>query len=99
MSEKMSKEKIQSKDFTPLKDWVLIKKDFIGEKSKGGVILITKQEERPVKGTILKIGPDVKHVKTGDKVVFHYAAGTTFEDSFEEKLSLINEKDIYGILE
>ena len=91
--------KIQSDDFSPLKDWVLVKKDFIEGKTAGGIIIDNWKEERPTKGTILKVGPDVKYVKVGDKIVFHFGAGTTFEDTFEEKLSLINEKDIYGVIE
>lgn len=91
--------KIQSDNFTPLKDWVLVKKDFTEGKTKGGIIVVQKDEERPITGVILRVGPDAKSVKVGNKIVFHYAAGTTLEHTFEEKLSLINEKDIFGILE
>ena len=84
-------------DLYPLHDWVLVRKNYT-RVTAGGIILAPRKEERPKDGTVLNIGKKVKELIPGDKIMFHYAAGTTFEYN-GEKLSIIKECDIFGKLE
>lgn len=94
-SEKLS---FETHTFTPLKDWILVRKSFGNQKSKSGLIKSIK-EEKPIEGVVLELGSDCKYgVSKGDRILFHYGAGTTFED-FGEKLSIIKEPDVWAILD
>ena len=84
-------------NFTPLRQWIFVKKDFT-EKTTSGIILPHIKEERPVTGKVISIGPEVTSIKQNDKIHFHYAAGTTFE-YLGEKVSIIHENDVSGIYE
>lgn len=100
----------QIAQLTPLHDWVLVKKHFKeGLKTKSGIITTSaaiskagkivdgSKEERPTLGWVLSVGGEVKDVTVGDYINFPMAAGTTFE-YLGEKVSIIKEKDINGIL-
>jgi co-chaperonin GroES (HSP10) len=85
-------------DLKPLHKWMIVRKDF-REKSAGGVFIVRKTEERPITGLILSVGSEVQspELQPGVRILFKYAAGTTFE--YEgEKLAKIHEADVDGIV-
>lgn len=90
--------KIEADGFKPLNDLVLIKKEFNDGKTAGGIIISAAGEQRPQSGHVIAVGDKVEFVKPGDRVHFHWAAGTTFELN-NEQVSLLKEKDIFGILD
>ena len=61
--------------FTPLGDRVYLKLDAVEEKKIGRIYLADKHSEPVRIGTVLDVGPDVKHFKIGDKVLVSYMAG------------------------
>ncbi|MBN1594644.1 co-chaperone GroES [candidate division FCPU426 bacterium] len=91
----------------PLGDRVLVKPEEEKEVKKGGIIIPDTAKEKPLVGTIVAAGPgktDDKgqkipmHVKAGDKVLFGKYAGNEVKLG-DEELMIMNEDDIYGIIE
>jgi chaperonin GroES len=87
----------------PLSDKLLVRQFKAKDKTDGGIVLPEQAKLRPMKGTVLAIGPgkimeDGKYrpmnVKVGDVVLFgKYAAAITVEVDGEE-LILMNEPDV-----
>lgn len=95
----------------PLLDRIVIKKKKIEEKTSGGIILpdITKEaeEQKQLEGIVVAVGKGCPQpngallpltVKPGDRVVFSKYAGSDVVYK-EEKLVILHEEDILGILE
>jgi chaperonin GroES len=92
----------------PLNDRVVVRRSEEEAKSAGGIILTGSAKEKPNQGEVVAVGPgktldngDVKAValKVGDKVLFgRYADSNTFNDG-DDELIMMNESDIYGVLE
>ena len=92
----------------PLNDRVVVRRSEEEAKSAGGIILTGSAKEKPNQGEVIAVGPgktldsgEVKAVslKVGDKVLFgRYADSNTFKDG-DEELIIMNESDIYGVLE
>ncbi len=92
----------------PLNDRVVVRRSEEEEKSAGGIILTGSAKEKPNQGEVVAVGPgktldngQVKavSVKPGDKVVFgRYADSNTLRDG-DEELIIMNESDIYGVIE
>lgn len=53
-----------------LKAKILVKSDPAEEKTKGGIVLPDKSIERPLRGTVVSVGPECSQVREGD-VVWH----------------------------
>lgn len=75
---------MESKDFEPLSKLLLVKTDKIitEEVSQSGVIVEIKQKsvlDRPYTGTVVAIGPEVKEIAIGDKVIWPIAEGLDFK--------------------
>lgn len=65
--------------------------------SSGGIELISRSQERKIR-EVVAIGPDVKTVKVGDKVVSGEFSGNSFMS--EGKLHIIvSEIDIIAVVE
>lgn len=92
----------------PLNDRVVVRRSEEEAKSAGGIILTGSAKEKPNQGEVVAVGPgktldngEVKAValKVGDKVLFgRYADSNTFNDG-DDELIIMNESDIYGVLE
>ena len=92
----------------PLNDRVVVRRSEEEEKSSGGIILTGSAKEKPNQGEVIAVGPgktldsgEVKPVavKVGDKVVFgRYADSNTIKDD-DGELIIMNENDIYGVVE
>ena len=64
-------------NFTPLSDRVLVQEEEVVTKTASGIIIPDNaSKEKPTHATIVAIGPDVKHVEVGDKVVYGKYAKT-----------------------
>jgi chaperonin GroES len=83
-------------NFQPLLDRVVIKRagneDTITE---SGILLPSHLKETPSEGTVVAVGPKVKSVKTGDRVLIGKYIGVeiTVDD---KKLILMREEEVLG---
>jgi co-chaperonin GroES (HSP10) len=62
----------------PLGDRVLVEREPLSEKSEGGIIVSTDQNDSPIRwGTVIEIGPDAfeNGFEEGDRVAFNKYAG------------------------
>jgi len=85
----------------PLGKRVLAKKIEIEERtSAGGIVLPDNvKSEKVVRAKVLAIGTDEKfEVKVGDEIIVGNYSGTEIEQG-EDKLILVKESDILGIVE
>jgi chaperonin GroES len=91
----------------PLEDRVIIKQSEAQEKTVGGIILPDTAKEKPQRGKIIAVGPGKMNdkgkrnemsVKKGDEVIYSKYIGNEIEIN-GEKLVILNENDILGIIE
>lgn len=91
----------------PLHDRVVIKRLEEERTSAGGIVIPDSAAEKPVRGTVMAMGPgkmltDGKvvplAVKKGDTVVFGKYAGTEIKLDGQEMI-VMREEDIMGIIE
>ncbi len=81
----------------PLGDRVFVRQDEAAELSEGGIVLAgSAKAEKPLVGTVLSIGPEVKHVKVGDRVHFASYAGTPHTIGKTE-IVVLREEEILGV--
>ena len=80
----------------PLKDRVVAKKEQPLEKTKSG-ILLGEAKEKPAYAVIESVGPDVKSVKKGDKIIMKDYSSTELKIDGEEYI-IIKEEDILATL-
>ena len=91
----------------PLRDRVIIRRIEEEEVVEGGIVIPDTAKEKPIKGTVIAVGPGrvndkgetiPMNVKEGDTVVFRKYAGNeiTVDD---EDLLIVEEDDILAILE
>jgi chaperonin GroES len=90
-------------DLRPVGDRVLVQVQEQGSVSVGGVILPDAAKERPVSGTVLRVGPGkvgddgarvALKVKEGDRVVYFKYAGDAMETPDGRKYIVLHESDI-----
>lgn len=91
-------------ELQPMADRVLIKVEEAADVTLGGVVLPDSAKERPVSGTVLRVGPgkfdkDTKErkqpsVAEGDKVLYFKYAGDTMETPNGTKYVILREDDI-----
>jgi co-chaperonin GroES (HSP10) len=60
----------------PFGSRVFVELQAIEQRKVGSIIIPDKHSEPSRVGVILEIGPEVKNVKVGDKIVISYHAGT-----------------------
>lgn len=80
----------------PLFDRVVAKKEQPLEKTASG-ILLGESKQKPNYATVSAIGPDVKTVKTGDKIIYKEYSATEVEIDQTEYL-ILKEEDILATL-
>jgi len=92
----------------PLHDRVVIRRNEEEATSSGGIVLPGSAAEKPNQGEILAIGPgritnngelQAMSVKVGDTVLFGPYAGNNTVKIDGEELLIMNESEIYGVLE
>lgn len=77
-----------------LRDLVLIKADIQPDKM-GSIYIVEEWKSLPPTGEVLAVGPLVKSVKVGDKVLFERYASIILED--DKRIS--KEDNIFGIID
>jgi len=83
--------------FKPLKDRCFVKYSENEEKTAGGLYIPDSAKEKPQRGTVESVGPEVKEVKKGDEILFDRYSGSKVKLDDNEYL-IIKEEDILGIL-
>ena len=77
----------------PLADWVVAEQEEAVTKTASGLYLPDKAAEKPKVAKVLKVGKDVKTVKSGDRIV--YKSYSTTEIKLDDKeYVLVKEEDI-----
>lgn len=108
MSERaLYEEQAMALKLKPLADRVIVKQTEAEEKTKSGLYLPDAAKEKPTKGKIIAAGPGKFDdngkrmelgVKVGDTVYYGKYSGTEVEVE-GEKLVILRESDILGVLE
>lgn len=80
----------------PLKDRVVAKVEKPAEKTAAG-ILLGEAKEKPAYAVVESVGPEVKEIKKGDKIVYKEFAATTIKVDEVEYL-ILKEEDILATL-
>ena len=80
----------------PLKDRVVAKLEKPLEKTKSG-ILLGEAKEKPAYAVVESVGPDVKSVKKGDKIIYKEYSATDVKLDSDEYL-VLKEEDILATL-
>jgi len=91
----------------PLEDRILVRPLVAEDKTASGIYLPESAKEKPMKGTVVAMGPGklldngervIPSVKSGDTVVYSKYAGTEVEIKNESHL-IIRESELLGIVE
>ncbi|MBR3169290.1 co-chaperone GroES [Candidatus Saccharibacteria bacterium] len=80
----------------PLKDRVVARQEKPLEKTKSG-ILLGEAKEKPVYAVVEAVGPEVKAVKKGDKIVYKEYSTTEVKVDGEDHI-ILKEEDILATL-
>ncbi len=80
----------------PLSDRVVAKVEKPLEKTKSG-ILLGEAKEKPAYAVVESVGPEVKSVKAGDKIVYKEYSTTEIKMDDEDYL-ILKEEDILATL-
>ncbi|MGB1092318.1 MAG: co-chaperone GroES [Oceanobacter sp.] len=92
----------------PLHDRVVVRRKEEEQTTAGGILLPGSATEKPNQGEVVAVGTgrildsgDVRAlaVKEGDIVVFGKYSGSNTIDIDGEELLILNESEIYGVLE
>lgn len=92
-------------ELSPLRDYVLIKKQGYSEKTPGGLYIPATAQEKPLQGEVVGLGQGALNkkgqrkpldVSIGDLVIYRNFSGTDIALNGEDYL-LIREEDILGI--
>lgn len=85
----------------PLADRVLIQPAPAEEVTVSGIIIPDSAKEKPLKGTVLAVGPGTKdetmEVKVGDVVLYGKYAGTELEID-NEKIIIMRQSDVLAVV-
>ena len=86
----------------PLADRVLIKPGEAEETTVAGIIIPDSAKEKPLKGTIVAVGPgtkdDAMELKEGDTVLYGKNAVTEIKLD-DEKYLIMRQSDVLGVFE
>jgi len=86
-------------NFKPLADRVLVKEVEAETKTASGIYIPDNaSKEKPTHATIVAIGPDVKHVEVGDKVVYGKYAKSAAVTVENEEYLVMEVAEILGIM-
>lgn len=86
-----------SSPIKPLGDRVVAVREEAPTKTASGLYLPDNAKEKPVMAAVVATGADVKHVKTGDKIVYKEYTTTELTIDGVEYL-IVKEEDILGTL-
>ena len=81
----------------PLADRVVATRVEAAEKTASGLYLPDNAKEKPVMAEVQAVGPDVKNVKKGDKILYKEYSTTEIKINGTEYL-LVKEEDILATI-
>ena len=90
----------------PLFDRIVIEPVDTEEKTKSGIVLLAKDQEKPQMAKVIAVGPGgnvdgkdvVMQVKVGDKVLYSKYAGSEFKIDGKE-VTIMRQSDVLAIVE
>lgn len=86
----------------PLADRVVIKPTPAEEVTVAGIIIPDSAKEKPLKGTVVAVGPGTKdetmELKSGDVVLYGKYAGTEVEVN-DDTLLIMRQSDVLAVVE
>ncbi len=90
----------------PLFDRVVVEAVNSEEKTKSGIVLLAKDQEKPQMAQVIAVGPGglvdgnevVMQLKVGDKVLYSKYAGSEFKIDGKE-VTIIRQSDVLAIIE
>lgn len=80
---------------TPLADYVVMQQEEAQTKTKSGLYLPDKGTEKPKIAKVMAVGPMVKDVKVGDRVIFGGYSNTDIKVEGAEYM-LVRNENIYA---
>lgn len=86
-----------SAQITPLADRVVATREEVKTKTVSGIYLPDSAKEKPVAAVIAAVGPDVKTLKKGDRIVYKEYSTTELTIGDTEYL-IIKEEDVLAKL-
>lgn len=81
----------------PLQDRIVAKKETPAEKTASGFFMPGDAKEKPSYATVESVGPDVKHVKKGDKIIFKEYSTTDIKLNNQDYL-IVKEEDVLATI-
>lgn len=78
----------------PLSDYVLIKPVTVSDTTKGGLYIPETAQEKPMKGTILAVGPDITDTLVLEDIVYYKQYAAEHIKVNDEALILIRKDGI-----
>ena len=93
------------KKITPLFDRVVVEAVDGEEKTKSGIVLLAKDQEKPQMAKVVAVGPGgmvdgkevVMQVKVGDQILYSKYAGSEFKIDGKE-VTIMRQSDILAIV-
>lgn len=86
-----------STPITPLADRVVATREAVQTKTTSGLYLPETAKEKPVAAVVQTVGPDVKSLKKGDRIVYKEYSTTELTINGTEYL-IIKEEDVLAKL-
>ena len=99
-------EKPLVENLVPMNDRILVKRDEEEERSVGGIVIPDTAKEKPVRGTVVAVGPGKRlksgqiqalSLKVGDKIYFGKYSGTEIKLDGKEYL-IMREDDVLALI-
>ncbi len=81
----------------PLKDHIVAKKEQPEERTASGLYRPPESKEAPAYSVVESVGPEVKTVKKGDKIVYKNYSGTDLKIDGADYF-IIAEEDVLAII-
>lgn len=81
----------------PLADRVVATREEAATKTASGLYLPSNAKEKPAYATVQAVGPEVKNLKKGDKIVYKEYSVTELKIEGQEYL-LVKEEDVLATL-
>lgn len=82
----------------PLADRVVAVREVAATKTASGIYLPDNAKEKPVLAKVAAIGPDVKGLKVGDKIVYKEYSTTELKINGDEYL-IVKEEDVLATVQ
>jgi chaperonin GroES len=84
---------MMSTPIKPLADRVVAVREEVQTKTASGLYLPDNAKEKPVVAKVVAVGPDVKSLKIGDKIVYKEYSTTDLKINDKEYL-IVKEEDV-----